>query len=121
MNERPKLDLRVGDEVLVSQNYGPREHTPGKVTAVKRVYATVAETGLWYLDGEYRLDNGAKRGGSAWLTTQARVDWDNEVAAAHKTIQDAGLHYFGGLVSTGLMLALAEFLRGVDKDGEPVD
>lgn len=121
MNTRPTLDLKVGDDVLVRQAYGPKNYTPGKVTAVKRVYATVAETGSWYLDSEYRLDNGEKRGGGGWITTQARLDWDDKVADARKVLRDAGLDYYGGRVSSGLELALAEFLRGVDANGEPID
>jgi hypothetical protein len=125
MNARPTLDLKVGDTVLTRSDSGygrdrVKAYVTGTVTAVKRVYATV-EFGVWFRSGDYRLDNGAKRDGEAHLITQAQVEWDAAMNAARQTILDAGFDMRSHTVRNGLILAVAEFLRGVDADGEPID
>jgi hypothetical protein len=120
MNKKPDLDLKVGDAVLVRETYGRNHERPwikGTVTAVKRVYVT-ADFGVWHRNGDYRRDNGARKDGNIYLTTQERVDWEQAREDARQALQNAGLSETYRL-SDGLLLAVAAFLETVDENGEP--
>lgn len=126
-NSMPELDLKVGDIVLQRRGFGikaweAQEYVKGTVVAVHRVYATVEFSDVYYRNGRYRRDTGApehdRQGG--YITTQARVDWRNALEDARKVVGDAGFQSSLWHISDGLTLAMAEFLRGVDADGEPI-
>lgn len=109
---RPAADVNVGDDVRV-QDFTRNRFDWGRVTKVARVWITVKTPA--YGEQQFRRDNGNSKVGECRFATCAQVEFDGDVVAATKLLNDRRVETFTAHLPDAHLIALADLLHALDQ------